>query len=83
VMPIGTKSLKAAGSSNVDVDRADGRANRAGAHAMSALPPKADMCDAAMNVRFGPEADSCSAAKGSLFDHLIGAAEERHRNGQT
>jgi hypothetical protein len=50
---------------------------------MSALPPKADMCDAAMNVRFGPEADSCSAAKGSLFDHLIGAAEERHRNGQT
>src|SRR4029450_13616062 len=33
-MPIGTKSLKAAGSSNVDVDRADGRANRAGAHAL-------------------------------------------------
>src|SRR5262245_1710586 len=25
--------------------------------AMSALPPKADMCDAAMDVRFGPIAD--------------------------
>src|SRR5215831_4469976 len=30
---------------------------------MSALPPKADMCGALVNVCFGPEADSCSAAK--------------------
>jgi hypothetical protein len=36
---------------------------------MSALPPKADMCGAAgdvcgtmSNVRFGPKADSCTAA---------------------
>ena len=36
---------------------------------MSALPPKADMCGAARNVRFGPIADSCSAAK--LVDHFI------------
>jgi hypothetical protein len=26
-------------------------------HPMSALPPKADMCDAAKDVRFGPKAD--------------------------
>jgi hypothetical protein len=30
---------------------------------MSALPPKADICAAQAHVRFGPEADSCSAAK--------------------
>src|SRR5262245_6623575 len=28
-------------------------------------------------VRFGPEADSRNAAKKSLFDHLIGAGEQR------
>jgi hypothetical protein len=28
---------------------------------MSALPPKADMCSAAVHVRFGPKADMCSA----------------------
>ena len=27
---------------------------------MSALPPKADMCSAAVPVRFGPKADSCA-----------------------
>jgi len=43
---------------------------------MSALPLKADMCGATSNVRFGLEADSCSAAKkGWLFDHVIGAGE--------
>src|SRR5262249_35137585 len=31
---------------------------------MSALPPKADMCSALGDVRFGPIADSCTAAKG-------------------
>jgi hypothetical protein len=29
--------------------------------AMSALPPKADMCGVLANVRFGSEADMCSA----------------------
>ena len=43
--------------------------------AMSALPPKADMCGATRDVRFGPIADSCGAARGSLFDQLIGAGE--------
>ena len=28
---------------------------------MSALPPKADMCGATGDVRFGPKADMCSA----------------------
>jgi hypothetical protein len=38
---------------------------------MSALPPKADMCGATRDVRFGPRADiRC------LFDHLIGAIEQ-------
>src|SRR6187200_2499670 len=30
---------------------------------MSALPPKADICGATRDVRFVPEADSCTAAK--------------------
>ena len=30
--------------------------------AMSALPPKADMCSALLHVCFGPIADSCTAA---------------------
>ena len=34
---------------------------------MSALPPKADMCGATRDVRFGPKAD-----KSALFDHLVG-----------
>jgi hypothetical protein len=40
---------------------------------MSALPPKADICGAQAHVRYGPIADSCTAAKRSLFDHLGGA----------
>ena len=48
---------------------------------MSALAPKADMCSALAHVCFGPKADSCSAAKRSLFDHLIGASEQRRRHG--
>jgi hypothetical protein len=27
---------------------------------MSALPPKADVCGATRNVRYGPKADMCS-----------------------
>src|SRR5215813_37569 len=33
-------------------------------NSMSALPPKADTCGATRDVRFGPIADSCSAAIG-------------------
>src|SRR5215471_13901927 len=45
---------------------------------MSALPPKADMCGAIANVRFGPIADI-----GFLFDHLVGATNKRIGNGET
>ena len=33
----------------------------------SALPPKADMCSAASDVRFGPKADILVS-----FDHFVG-----------
>jgi hypothetical protein len=39
---------------------------------MSALPPKADMCSARDHVRYGPIADIAR-----LFDHLVGAGEQR------
>ena len=38
---------------------------------MSALPPKADMCDATRDVRFAPKADLAC-----LFDHFIGSGEK-------
>src|SRR5262245_10978718 len=43
---------------------------------MSALPPKANMCGATRDVRFGPKADSCAAAKRTLFDHLVSSREQ-------
>jgi hypothetical protein len=46
---------------------------------MSALPPKADIEWHSSNVRFVPKADSCSAAKQVLFDHLVGVQQERGR----
>jgi hypothetical protein len=51
---------------------------------MSALPPKADIAERNWDVRFVPKADvsRCSKnplSKASLFDHLVGAAEERQR----
>jgi hypothetical protein len=33
---------------------------------MSALPPEADMCGAIRDVRYGPKADSCTAANRTL-----------------
>src|SRR5262249_5248872 len=42
---------------------------------MSALPPKADMCGATRDVRYGPKADMTL-----LFDNLIGAGKYRRRN---
>jgi hypothetical protein len=38
---------------------------------MSALPPKADMCGAISDVRFGPKADVAS-----LLDDLVSAANQ-------
>src|SRR5262249_26560132 len=45
--------------------------------AMSALHPKADMCSAVVDVRFGPQADMCS------FNYFISAQEKRLGDGQT
>jgi hypothetical protein len=43
---------------------------------MSALPPKADIVKRDRHVCFVPKADSCTAAKKRLFDHLVGASEQ-------
>jgi hypothetical protein len=48
------------------------------AGAMSALPPKADMCSATRYVRFVPIADIAT-----LFDQFIGAGKYRRRNVET
>jgi hypothetical protein len=50
---------------------------------MSALPPKADIRPRDQDVCFGPIADSCSAVICVLFDHLVGAREQRGRYGET
>ena len=51
-------------------------------NAMSALPPKADIDGCSPDVRFVPKADSCTAAKSVLFDHLVGGRKQRVRNSQ-
>jgi hypothetical protein len=44
---------------------------------MSALPPIPDIRQRDRDVRFVPQADICGAAKFRLFDHLVGASEQR------
>ena len=51
-------------------DRESGHA----AMVMSALPLKADMCSAFIDVGLGPEADMLAIA--TLFDHLVGGHEQ-------
>src|SRR5262245_65519213 len=46
---------------------------------MSALPPKADMCGAVADVRYGPKADIAQ----TLLDHLVGASDQRRRHCET
>jgi len=43
---------------------------------MSALPPIADILERQLDVRFGPKADSCSAA--IPFDQLICTGKSQH-----
>src|SRR5262245_65339132 len=46
---------------------------------MSAFPPKADIRLTLRRVRFVPKADKC-AGNEDLFDHLVGAGEQRRWN---
>ena len=45
-------------------------------------PPLQTSCCIAANRRWGPGADSCTAAKAVLFDHLVGGAQKRDRKRQ-
>jgi len=55
--------------------------------AMSALPPKADMCGAARDVRYGPKADICSAKRHVRFTPESGHSSQNvvlyDKNGST
>jgi hypothetical protein len=48
------------------------------ARAMSALPPKADMCGAARDVRYGPIADIGYLS----INRAVGAEKSEWRNGE-
>jgi hypothetical protein len=50
---------------------------------LTALPPKAEAHPRSCYVAEVPFATECTAAKASLFDHLVGAAEDRWRHSQT
>ena len=56
------------------------KAASVGVPTMSALPSNADIRGVKSNVWEGPLSDSCSAAKGRLFDHLVRTAEDRNRH---
>jgi len=53
------------------------------AEAMSALPPKADICSAPAHVRFVPIATDAPQQTASLFDHLVGERENAGRKIET
>jgi hypothetical protein len=59
-----------------------GPAGRRSSHVRYA--PKATVGQQNAIGRDGPEADSCTAAKRALFDHLVGAGEQarRHANAE-
>ena len=50
---------------------------------MSAFAPKADKRHPSVYVRFVPIADKRTAAKKLLFDHLVGAGEQRREHVKT
>src|SRR6516162_4389671 len=51
---------------------------------MPVFPPKADVRVTRWHVRFGPQADSCTAANRSLFDYLVGGDKQSfwHRDAE-
>jgi hypothetical protein len=46
----------------------------------SALPPNSDIARRSQHVSNVPTRDSCTAAAGLLFDHFVGAGEQRLGN---
>jgi hypothetical protein len=46
---------------------------------ISATPPKADVIHRHGFRRLVPKADSCTAAKSPLFNHLVGTGEQHRR----
>ena len=48
-----------------------GRPSEISQKAMSALPPKADMCGAVANVRFGPKADIAPVSGARTHDETV------------
>jgi hypothetical protein len=50
---------------------------------MSALTSKADIDSDRQNVRFGSKADNALQQERGLFDHFVGAREQRSRDGET
>ena len=56
------------------------KATSLGFPGMSVCPSGADIAEGARQVRFVPTTDSCTAANGPLFDHLVGAAKQRLRD---
>jgi hypothetical protein len=75
----GSKADTCAATSRVRFTPVSDRESGHPKNAMSALPPKADMCGARANVCYGPIADISVA----LFDHLVGALQERFRDRET
>jgi hypothetical protein len=51
-------------------------------HPRSALPSEADIAAEMTEVRLVPLPDSCTAASGRLFDHLVGADQNGIRDRQ-
>jgi hypothetical protein len=50
-----------------------------GSRGTSVLPSGADIVSMPRHVRLVPIRDSCTAALPGLFDHLVGAGEQRRR----
>ena len=71
----GSKADMCGATSDVRFSPDSDRESRHPHKVMSALPPKADVCSATRDVCFGPKADI-----GYLFDHFVGAGEQRWRD---
>jgi hypothetical protein len=43
---------------------------------MSGVPQTSDIAGPGRHFAFGPQADPCTAAKSTLFDHLVGLGQQ-------